>query len=401
MPANEAVMESVRRLDRWVENNGWAGYDPYDIKGHPIVLRALNSKSRNFPLRATRYALFTAVEKFPMTSRRVLGVGKQVNAKAMGLFASAYLELHQKLEDEGYLRKASECLDWLEQNKSQGYAGACWGYPFDWQSLVFIPKGTPSAVVSSVCGDAFWRFYKHTGKRKYIDTCASICDFMLGSLNIDQLDANRLCFSYTPLDRFHVHNANLFAAEFLIWVGEELGNSNYYKHGVKALNYTLDAQNKDGSFYYWALSDRDVYHIHDSSLKNIDHYHTGFVLRCLYGIYNNTGDKKVLEALSRGYRFYRDNLFEDGRIPKFRPELKFPINIHSCAEAILCMSTLSSLFPDALEYAQNTFEWTRDNMQSRDGYFYYMRNSANAVKIPYLRWGQAWMMRAMAELANV
>ena len=35
----EEVKESIRKLDAWIEGNGWAGYDPYDIKGHPWVLK--------------------------------------------------------------------------------------------------------------------------------------------------------------------------------------------------------------------------------------------------------------------------------------------------------------------------------------------------------------------------
>jgi len=35
----EEVKESIRKLDAWVEKNGWAGYDPYDIKRHPWLLK--------------------------------------------------------------------------------------------------------------------------------------------------------------------------------------------------------------------------------------------------------------------------------------------------------------------------------------------------------------------------
>lgn len=397
----EEIMQSITRLDGWITINGWAGYDPYDIKGHPWVLKLSCNRNQNRTSRLIKGGLLLSIDVFPQASRRLLRVKKETNAKAMGLFASAYLKLYKHLKVEAYLQKAYECLKWLEENKSEGYGGDCWGYPFDWQTLVLIPKRTPTAVVSSICGDAFWDFYKFSGDKKYLSTCETICNFLISSLNIDHVDANEICFSYTPIDRFHVHNANLFAAEFLIRVGKESNNEEFYKHGIKALNYSLDAQNKDGSFYYWALSENHIYNISDSTLKNIDHYHTGFVLRSLYSIHKSTGDKRILEALSKGYQFYRDNLFEDKRVPKLKPDSTYPINIHSCAEAILCMSTLSDLFLDALEYAQNAFLWTKENMQTKEGWFIYMilniKGVRRKVKIPYIRWGQAWMMRAMSQ----
>lgn len=397
----EEITDSVAKLDRWIERNGWAGHDPYDIKGHPWILNLVRNRNQNRASRLIRGSLLLSVEVFPQAFRKLLRIKKETNAKAMGLFASAYLELYRQLKSDNFLHKAYECLKWLEQNRSRGYAGISWGLPFDWQSVIFIPKRTPVTSVTVICGDAFWDFYKFTGDRKYLSTCETICNFLINGLNIDYVNADEICFSYTPIDTFHIHNGNLFAAEFLIRVGKESNNEEFYEHGIKALNYSLNAQNKDGSFYYWALSEKDICNISDSTLKNIDHYHTGFVLRSLYSIYKRTGDKRVLEALSKGYQFYRDRLFEDKRVPKFKPDSTYPINIHSCAEAILCMSTLSDLFPDSLEYAQNVFLWTKENMQTREGWFIYMILNIKGVrwkiKFPYIRWGQAWMMRAISQ----
>ena len=396
----EEIVECIIRLNGWIDRNGWAGYDPYDIKEHPLVLKLLSHQNQNSASRLAVGALLIAIDRFPQASRKLLRIEKETNAKAMGLFASAYLNLCQQLKEESYLQKAYECLNWLEQNKSQGYTGDCWGYPFDWQSLILIPRSTPTAVVSSICGDAFWDFYKFTNESKHLDVCESICRFFTQDLNIDEVNNSRICFSYTPLERFHVHNANLFVAEFLIRIGKATGHEEFCEQGMKALNYTLDAQNEDGSFYYWALSDKEVYNIPDGTLKNIDHYHTGFVLRSFYSIYKNTSEQRVFDALSKGYQFYKESLFEDKTIPKLKPNSTYPINIHSCAEAILCMSTLSDLFPDALEYAQNAFLWTRENMQDKDGHFYYLKTARRINKMPYIRWGQAWMLRALASLLS-
>jgi rhamnogalacturonyl hydrolase YesR len=164
------------------------------------------------------------------------------------------------------------------------------------------------------------------------------------------------------------------------------------------MNFSVDEQNADGSFYYWSLREAQIPHMTETTLKTIDHYHTGFVLRSLHSIYHVTGEKWVFQSLEKGYRFYRDHLFEDRRIPKLKPDFIYPVDIHSCAEAILCLSTLSDLFPEAIEYATNVFRWTIANMQDKDGHFYYRKTEGKTNKIPYIRWGQAWMMRALTKL---
>jgi rhamnogalacturonyl hydrolase YesR len=385
----DKVINSIQKLDNWLEKNGWAGFDPYDIKGHPMFLRLQQLQDKaSFVDKVKRRLLFSFQGLFPMASRKLFGIKKQVNAKAMGLFASAYINLYHAEKREQYLEKAKQCIDWLLENSSKGYSGLCWGYPFDWQSLVFIPKGTPSGVVSSTCGHAFWGFYQLTREKRYLEICKSICKFYLNDLNIDVIDDNRICFSYTPVDNFHVHNANLFIAESLIRVGAEIDNSEFVEMGMKSLNYTLAEQNSDGSFYYWVPPDKLLYYI--------DHYHTGFVLRALYSIYKITKDHQLFLKIEKCYRHYLENLFEDNMIPKLKPDSKYPINIHSCAEAILCLSMLSEDFPEGLETLKRTATWTIQNMQDKKGYFYYMVLPKRTIKIPYIRWAQAWMLNALS-----
>lgn len=35
---SDLVMDSLVRLDSWIDRNGWTGYDPYDIKGTKLFL---------------------------------------------------------------------------------------------------------------------------------------------------------------------------------------------------------------------------------------------------------------------------------------------------------------------------------------------------------------------------
>ena len=380
-----SIKERLMALDSWVDRNGYAGYDLYDL----LSQDAFRVFQKN---RYTTFALKMFLDMFPFTFRRLFRVQKAINPKAMALFAEGYLNLYRISGDEIYVEKAVYCLNWLMENPSEGYSGYCWGYPFDWQSRIFIPKHTPSSVVTSICAHAFMDAFSILGDRRYMDVAKSCCDFMIHDLKIDHVDSGGLCFSYTPLDTFHVHNANIFSASILYRVGDEVNNDEYIKIAEDAIRYTLNAQNRDGSWYYFG---------HPETARGaIDNYHTGFILRNLHGVYKITGDGAVLKGIRKGLGFYTDNLLKDNVVPKFHHDIVYPIDIHACSESILCLSILSEIDPDAIKIAEDVVVWTIDNMQSGDGYFYYRKYHLFTSKIPYIRWGQAWMLYALSELAK-
>lgn len=395
---DQDIWASLLKLDRWIERNGWAGYDPYDIKGTPlfIYLLALTHKAP-LPLRAIRSMLTYTESRVPWMLRRLFGIKKQINAKAMGLFAKSFLNLYAITKEKRFKQKALDCLSWLENNVSQKFSGFCWGYPFDWQSHILIPRGTPSAVVSSTVGDAYWSAYRIIGNSRYLDVCINICEFFIKDLKIDDIDADCICFSYTPLDNFHVHNANLFVAEFLTRVGKELKRDEFLEFGRRSANYALREQNPDGSLFYWGNVQNRL------NPNHIDHYHSGFEMRMLKRLWRTTEDQRYGDALERYYRFYLKNLIiqKNGEvIPKYSPDQVYPVNIHCCAEAILCNTALSDEFEQPFKLLPGLCRWTLNKMQTKAGWFRYMILNTPlgeySVDIPYVRWGQAWMLLALS-----
>lgn len=385
----EKINSSLFKLLDWMDKNGWAGYDPFSVLETPLFLWLLRLP-KVLPLRILRHPFFVSLQIAPGFWLEALNCKKQINAKGMGLFAKAYLNLYEKTKNKEYLEKAKECLNWLENNISRGYSGSCWGYPFDWQSHVFYPKGTPSGVVTSTVGGAFWQAYKLLGEAKYLEICESICNFFMGDLNIDRVSKDRLCFSYTPLDKAHCHNANLFVAEYLIKIGQAVGKDEYVRAGIMATNYTIADQQSNGSWYYHVST--------DPYGPFIDGFHTGFILRMLYSIHELTGRQDVLIAAKKGFDYYLENLFDNNILPKYLVGQTYPIDIHACSEGILCLSKLGKFNPLANEVLKKLLNWTIENMQDRDGSFYYMKKKYFTVKVPYIRWGQAWMMNSLSEV---
>lgn len=378
------IEQSIDLLDKWIEKNGWAGYDPYDIRGTKLFLLLQRNKYINFGSNLL-------LNRFPMFSRKVFRVKGEINAKAMALFARGYLNLYKKTGHEKYLNKALFCLNWLMENPSSGYSGFCWGYPFDWQSRVFIPKGTPSGVVTSTAAHAFLDAYEILKDKKYLNISKSCCEFILNDLNVDKVDEDKICFSYTPIDNFHVHNANLFSASTLLRTYAHTKNEEYKGTGIKAINFTVSHQNEDGSWYYWAPPDKMLYHI--------DNYHTGFVLECLNIARRALGDEfEYEEELKRGLAFYAKKLFLDDGTPKFTNKSIYPIDIHSCAQGIITFCELSDFEPTSQKMAEKVARWTIENMQDSDGYFYYRIYKNRGDRMAYMRWGEAWMLRGLSYL---
>ena len=215
----------------------------------------------------------------------------------------------------------------------------------------------------------------------------------LNRLNIDHVDEDRVCFSYTPIDNFHVHNANLWSASVLLRAFTYIGDRKCKEMGVKALNFTVSYQNEDGSWYYWAPPDELLY--------SIDNYHTGFILECL-NIARRALRKEFMfeDELRKGLEFYVTNLFLEDGTPKMRPDSTYPIDIHSCAQAIITFSELSDFEPKYLDIGMKVAEWTVKNMQDTEGYFYYRMYRNRTDKTPYIRWGQAWMLRALSYIVG-
>jgi len=388
---------AINKLSDWIEKNGWTGWDPYDIKGHKQVRRLSDKAKKSKVYVYLRELVYELFYRFPVTSRKALGILPGINPKAIGLFSSAYLSLYRTSGKQVYLEKSNQCLNWLLEHPARTETGIGWGYPFDWQSKMLIPANTPNGIVTTTVGEAFWQHFLLSGDKKHLNSCLDIARFLY-SLPVDRLDENKICFSYTPLFINHVHNLNLFIAEYLIKTGIIVNESDWLEAGNHAVNYTISDQRDDGSFDYNGPPEKPQ--------NYVDHYHTGFVLRMLHSIWKLTGREDVFQSLEKCLNHYTTNFFENNRIPKLLPYRKYRIDIHSCAEAIHCLSELSSQFPEHLTLAGDVLSWTLQELQDPSGYFYYgflkSRFTGRVYKsrISYIRWSQAWMLKALAAYAE-
>ncbi len=385
--AGDYIQNAYDKLVVWLRKNGWDGYDPYDIQDYLI-----QKAKKGTPVSPEKQKeIFQKANIYPVRVREELKIKKKRNAKALGLLTAAWVRIYKVTNDERFLEEAEKIAKWLLKNPSKGYENLCWGYPFDWQSVIFIPIGTPSAVVSTVVGDGLWELFSVTRNEKYLNACESICRFITEDLKMDDMGGKGICFSYTPIDDYHVHNANLFCGEFLARVGKEVENNKWLKLAERTADYAISEQNNDGSIYYWGR-------IQNNNAPNkLDHYHSGFEIRCLFYIAQHLQLEKIKQAYQKYLKFYLQNyLLLDGT-PKIVPASPYPVNIHGAAESVLMLSILSREHPQLFQLAKKTLQWTIKNMQNPEGWFGYVWTPTQRIDAPFLRWGQAWMIRAFAE----
>jgi rhamnogalacturonyl hydrolase YesR len=390
------LKNTIDRLDSWFDKTPYKGWDPYDIKENMLIAESLTLAAKGHRIGRILPLL---CELLPNFSRKLLGTRPQINAKGIGLLAASYARLYQAFGEQHYLDKAVIYMDWLKKNSSPGYSGISWGYPFDWQSFKFIPKGTPSSVVTSTVGEAALLLYQITRESTYLAICENICIFFLTDLRKTVDSESLLCFSYTPIDNFQVHNANLMVGSFVARIGELLGNKDWIRIGERCANFALSEQLDEGWIPYHSKSMRIEYGI---SYQHHDHYHCGFEIRSLTELAKATHKKAIEASAKKYYQWYLLNLFTDEFVPKISADRLYPINIHSVAEAILCQSFLLESHPARKNAIFTLLDWVEKNMEYRSGEYTYLIKRIKGIKfkqnIAMFRWGQAWMLRALSEI---
>lgn len=378
MSAEKAISD----LEKYLVKENYKGYDPYDTLNSWVPFRLLGKWG---PVLAIQFQ-----KRNPINIRPLLGIRKEINPKAYGLFLQAYSILYKKTGKEEYLKKADYFFKWLNENYSEGYSGKCWGYNFPWASREkYMKPFVPSAVVTGFVGKGLFEYYSIGKKKEVADLLESACLFLDKDLEKVTNDSG-ISISYTPVQKDICYNASLLAAEILAKTYSITKKEEYKNTARKAVNFVVSRIHPDGRWNYSL----------DLSFKKEDtqlDFHQGYVLESIHAIQNALEIKEAAweKALQDGLRFYIEEQFHECGRSYWRLPKPYPVEIHNQSQGIITLKRLKNYHPKAASFASTIADWTIANMQDQDGHFYYQLAKNYKHKIPYMRWSQAWMFLAL------
>ena len=379
---SDLIQQSLLKLEAYCAKEQFKGYDPYD----GLTSRFFQSVPGLSSSRFMRLAWIQFFKRSPVNLRPLLGVKKDYNPKALGLFLSGYCNLYQQQALPEYMEKINFLIKEIDELKSKGWSGACWGYNFDWQARAFFqPKYTPTVVASTFIANALLDAYEITGTPELLTTARSTCNFVLKDLSRTYDEKGNFSFSYSPLDKSVVFNASLLGSRILARVYSFTKEKELIEAAKKSVTFCCNHQKENGSWAYGTLP----FH------QWVDNFHTGYNLECIADYMKFSNDTTYQTQLDKGFDYYINTFFTTEGIPKYYNDSIYPIDIHAPAQMVITLAKLGR-FKQHKVILDKILKWTINNMQSEKGFFYYQVNKYFSSKIPYIRWAQAWMFYALS-----
>jgi hypothetical protein len=394
------INSSLNKLCEYCEGEKYKGWDVFDGLNSKIFKRSPFYRSQ-----ILRLAWIQLFKRSFINFRRILLVPKGYNAKGLALFASGLVSM-DKLEEAELL------MNLLKGLVCSGYEDICWGYNFDWQARAFyVPVGKPNMVTTVFVANAFLDYVeaermaqradgseprannKDLNKQFLLEDCVTIaqwcCEFILKELVLFE-DEKTLCFGYIPGEQARVHNASMLGAALLARVYSHTRNHEYYEKSKKAMAYSVAALNEDYSWPYGELAHHQF----------VDNFHTGYNLVALKEWMDYTGDNTWKEELRNAYKYFLDTFWLGDGCPKYYHNSLYPVDIHCSAQGIVTCLKLKDYDNRSVSMAKKIAKWAINNMQDKEGFFYYQKTRWYTNKIPYIRWSQAWMFYALSKLSH-
>ncbi|MCA1660468.1 MAG: hypothetical protein LC642_08055, partial [Verrucomicrobiaceae bacterium] len=196
--------------------------------------------------------------------------------------------------------------------------------------------------------------------------------------------------TYSPLDEPGVINASAYRSFLLTSAAQLFGNEEYGRIAERNLNFVLENQNADGSWFYATDGVRDF----------VDHFHSCFVMKALAKIHSLTGNEAIVDALTRGVDYYLASLFDSDGLPK--PFAKAPRltvykrELYDCAECINLCLLLENRFPALRKKGETVVTGILRDWIKPDGSFRSRQLKFGWDNVPMHRWAQAQMFRSLA-----
>lgn len=367
------IRKSLSLLTGYVERESYRGYDPYDA----LLAPAASRFPFNHPL--ARIGFTQVMRRLPFNLRPMLGIPGGLNPKGLALFLSGYAIQPAASVPDHREERIRLLVRLLSENRSPGFDHPCWGYHFPWQNRnQLYPAHTPTIVNTGFAGHALLDAHAATGDPGPLAMAEGSARFILENLPRVVDDGRRICLGYTPLDRSRIFNSNAIGASFLARIGSVRGRGEWLRAARRMMNYVAEHQSPDGSWVYGEAPSQNW----------IDLHHTAFILESLCRYRTCSGDPAFVPALERGTGYLLRTFFREDGSATLWHDRPFPKDIHAFA----AVSALSAAPQDeTVRFRRRSLiRWLVTHMQDPSGFFHYQIHRHYRIRIPYMRWSQAW-----------
>ncbi|EKE04303.1 MAG: hypothetical protein ACD_20C00087G0008 [uncultured bacterium] len=381
----DSIHNSFEKLYNYVTKQNYEGIDLYDGLNSRLFKKTPFYSSSLF-----RLMLIQFCKRSPVNFRKFLFIPAGFNLKGGALFLLGNMNMYKATGDLKYKQESEKLFYKLKETVILRYKGIGWGYNFEWQARAFyVPDNTPNIVVTAFVGQALLEYYKLFNDKEALELAIQAAEFVLNEMILFE-NENKLCFGYIPEEDTEVHNANLLAASFLSSLNLYIQIPDLDKKIIKAVNFSISDINEDGSWPYGTKP----FH------RWVDNFHTAFNIENLINIKENLNLPGLSPVIEKVSHYYSNNLFTDAGCPKYYNNKLYPIDIHVIASVTILISKYREVFADiqAIDKIENKIFQLINLFQDRKGYFYYQKRKHFWNKIPYIRWGQAWMFYAFSEI---
>src|SRR6266536_720087 len=384
------VAKVLAEFTKWLDAYGETSWDHQSFFAGPVGGRAKSLYYRNRLLGTAAVAPMIFCEAFLPSARRLFHHPIRFPI-ADAHYAMGFAFLYEATGDFSQLENAVHFLTELTTSRCRQFKDYCWGYPFDWVWRGgTIKRQTPLITTTPYVYEAFLQVFELNPRDEWKLILESIARHAAMDIKDFRTSEKASSCSYTPYDSGGVVNAAAYRAFLLTNASQIFSREEYWFIAERNLNFVLEAQNADGSWFYAVDGVRDF----------VDHYHTCFVMKALAKIHALTGHAATLKALDRGVSYYLNNLFAEDGLPK--PFSKAPRltvykrELYDCAECINLCLLLRDRFPALEGTLQKVVAHILERWVKRDGSFRARRLHLGWDNVPMHRWGQSQMFRALA-----
>jgi hypothetical protein len=389
-PLTQKVSQALENFNKWLDGFGEVSLDHQTFFAGPVGRFAKSFYYSHPKLGIAAVAPMIFCEAFVPSARRLFYPPVRFPI-ADAHYAMGFAFLFEATSDSSFLQKAIHFLNQLEEARCPGFKEFCWGYPFDWVTRNGTMKSeTPLITTTPYAYEAFLQVYNLDPDTKWKAVLESIARHAANDIKDFPTSATASSCSYNPYDKGGVINAAAYRSFVLTSVSKFLLDDSYCKIAERNLNFVLENQNTDGSWYYAVDGVRDF----------VDHYHTCFVMKALAKIHSLTGHEGCMKAISEGVKYYLANLFDADGLP--RPFSKAPRltvykrELYDCAECVNLCLLLRDRFPQLNQTLNTVVGGILNNWVKPDGSFRSRRLHFGWDNVPMHRWGQSQMFRSLA-----